>query len=241
MGCRTLQCLPGQDLESVIRALRRLLLHLENAGSHPVESCAEDRLQKAQFRRVVVRGIKPAVIAVVSVVAILVAQHLSDARATHPEDHELEGRRWRVSRLQQLLVKPPCVDGNGLVHFPAVLLCHGLKGRVAAAFHDIESQTASHEVEVLHDLAPAVDSLDHDAREGLPVKARTVEHEAEPVEKGFHDGGDLERVVWRGEDDSVGGHHLVDQDVPVVLKRAALFPTQETGFAAATQAEVVDA
>jgi len=110
---------------------------------------------------------------------------------------------------------------------------------VTAAFHDIEAQTASHEIEVLHDLAAAMDSLDHNAREGLSVKARTVENETEPVEEGLHDGGDLERIVWRGENDSIGGHHLVDQDVPVVFKRATLFSVEETGFAAATQAEVV--
>jgi len=58
------------------------LSFLEYARSHPVESRAEGSLHRAQFRRVVVVGLKPAVIAVVGVVPILVAQHLSDARAT---------------------------------------------------------------------------------------------------------------------------------------------------------------
>jgi hypothetical protein len=39
--------------------------------------------------------------------------------------------------------------------------------------------------------------------------------------------------------DRIGGHHLLNEHVPVVLERAVLFPPQETSLAAAADSEVV--
>jgi hypothetical protein len=81
--------------------------------------------------------------------------------------------------------------------------------------------------------------MGYDVGEGLPVEAWTMEHEPEPVKKRLHDRGDLERVIWRGKNDRIGGHHLLNEHVPVVLERAALFPPQEASLAAATHSKVV--
>jgi hypothetical protein len=219
--------------------MRLRFRRFKSAGCHPIESRTNSSFQRANSDWVVVVRVKPTVIPVVRVVSIVFAKRELHAGAAHPERHELEDRRCGMGRLEELPVKPLGVPRKGLGHFQPVLLGHRLKSRDAASFHDIESQAASHEVEVLHHLAPSVDSLGYDVGEGLPVEAWSVEHEPEPVKKSLHDRGDLERVVRRGKNDRIGGHHLLNEHIPVVLEGAALFAPEEASLAAATQSKVV--
>jgi len=172
-------------------------------------------------------------------VPVIVAGQQLRARAAGPEHHELHERGRGIGRLRQPLVKPPAMFGQNLVRLPLLGLDQRFEAGDAGASHDIEAQAEPHELEVLDQLPASVESLGDDPREGLPMKAWTVEQEAEPIEERFHEGGDLERVVRRSEDDPVGRHYLLDERVAVILKRAEILPPSETHLAAATDAEVV--
>lgn len=116
---------------------------------------------------------------------------------------------------------------------------HRLQRPDAAALDRLEAQSAPDEIQVLHDLAAPVDALHHDAREGLPVEARPMAHEPEPVQEDLQNGGNLEGVVRRSENHAVGRLHLLDQQIPVVAQRAELLTPLEADLAAAAHSDVV--
>ena len=129
-------------------------------------------------------------------------------------------------------MKPCALTGNIFFHLRPVLARHRLKRRRATAFHDVEAQTSTNKVQVLHYLAVSVNSLDHDACKGLAVEAGTMEHEAEPVEERLHGRRNLERVIRGCEDDSIGRHELFDEHVPIILQRAVFLASDEAQLAA---------
>src|SRR6266567_659003 len=167
-----------------------LCLLPEHASGHPVEPRARGSLQWTQPGRVIVIRFKPAMIAVISEVAIAFAKQLLNTRTAHPEYHQLKKRWGWMGGLRELLVKPPAVFRQRLVHLLPVLLGHRLQRRNATAFHYVEAQACTCEIEVLDDLAAAVNSLGDDAREGLSVKLRAMKHESQAVEKDLHHPGE---------------------------------------------------
>jgi hypothetical protein len=210
-----------------------------HSPSDPVEEAAFQLLPRAQADGIVVVGLEPSLVFVVAEVAKTVIEIQTDARPSHPEGHELYQRRRRISRFRQAFVEPPAVLRQNPVDLPFLLCRHRVESRDAAAFHGVEAQAGSDEIQVLHDLASAVDALGDDAGEGLPEEARAVENEAEPVEEYFHQGGDLERVVRGREDDSVGRLDLPDEQVPVVLQGTELLAFPEAQLAAPAGPEPV--
>src|SRR4030042_2968833 len=136
-------------------------------------------------------------------------------------------------------MEPLALLGEDLVPFLLFLLRHRLKSSGAAAFHYVETEGSSNEVEVLHDLPASINTLDDDAREGLPVEAWAVEQDAEPGEKSLHDRGDLKRIVRRCEDHPIGFHDLLDEHVPVIFQGAELLALLEALLAPPTRLDSV--
>ena len=129
--------------------------------------------------------------------------------------------------------------GEDLVDLLCLLVRHGLEGRDADAAYAVESKTRADEVDVFDDLVPAEEPLSDDAGESLAKEARAVTDEGKAVNERLHPCGDLEHVVRRCKDDSVRSHHLLDQDVAVVLVRTDLFSLLETQLAADAEVDSV--
>jgi len=112
---------------------------------------------------------------------------------------------------------------------------------LASALHGVEAQTIADETEVFPYLGTAVDALNTDAGESLPEKARAMEDEAEPVEERLHGRRYLVRVIRGCEDDSIGRHELLDEQVPIVLQRTVLLAFVEAQLAAPLHIESIAA
>jgi hypothetical protein len=97
------------------------------------------------------------------------------------------------------------------VRLPLLFFSHRLKRVKATTFDGIKTESVPNKIEVLYYLLTTVDTLDNDAGKGLPEKAWAVKYKAEPVKEYLHDGGNLERVVWRCKDDSIRRHDLLNK------------------------------
>src|SRR5512143_1982014 len=105
-------------------------------------------------------------------------------------------------------MEPPAVLDGDAIYLLSLPLIHRIEGCGTAALDNVAAKTHANEVQVLHDLRPAVDPLSDDAGKRLAEETRTMKHETEPVEERLHGRRDLVRVVRGREDDPVGRHHL---------------------------------
>ena len=136
------------------------------------------------------------------------------------------------ARLIQSRIVPPGLRCENPVYLVLLFLRHRIKRHNAAALHGVEPQGFTREIQVVNDFVAAVDALGDDAGKGLAEKARAVKGEPQSIEERLHDGGYLERIVRRCKNDSVRGHHFLDEHIPIVLQRTVLLAFLEAHLTA---------
>ena len=131
------------------------------------------------------------------------------------------------------------MSGQCLIHLLLLPLGHRFKCLDAGALDGVESQALCREFHIVDQLATKANSLGDDAGKGLAEEARAVHGKRQPVEERLDDAGYLECIVRGCKDHPVRGHHLLDEQIPVVLQGAVLLAPLKAYLTASAVVEPV--